>query len=96
MDADSSPIHLLAYTQPAMFAIEYAFAKLWESWGVRPDAVIGHSTGQYVAAVLAGVFSLADGAKLIAARSRMMSDEPEIGEMVAIFTDLDRVLNPTS
>ncbi|MBA2321393.1 MAG: type I polyketide synthase, partial [Deltaproteobacteria bacterium] len=87
----ASPIDNLAFTQPAMFAIEYAFSELWASWGVRPDAVIGHSTGQYVAAVLAGVFSLADGARLVTARSRLMSEEPEIGEMVAIFASEDRV-----
>lgn len=90
-DAASSPLHDLAYTQPAMFAIEWAMAALWAEWGVRPDAVIGHSTGQYVAACLAGVFDLEAGMRLMAERARLMSDEPKIGEMVACFASEDRI-----
>ncbi len=84
-------INQTQYTQPALFAIEYALAKLWQSWGVQPDYLIGHSVGEYVAAVIAGVMGLEDGIKLIAARGRLMQSLPQNGAMAAIFTKASAV-----
>ncbi|WP_367997217.1 type I polyketide synthase [Planktothrix pseudagardhii] len=65
----------------AVFAIEYALAQLWQSWGVKPDVVIGYGVGEYVAATVAGVFSLEAGLKLIATRSRLRQQFPRSGEI---------------
>ena len=79
--------HLLpqtAYAQPALFAVEYSLARLWQSWGIEPAVVLGHSVGEYVAACIAGVYGLADGLKLIAARARLMQGAGGRGGMLAM------------
>ena len=65
---------LTRFTQPAIFSISYALAQMWQSWGLRPTYLIGHSIGEFVAACLAGVFSLADSLKLIARRGEIIQD----------------------
>jgi acyl transferase domain-containing protein/surfactin synthase thioesterase subunit len=90
--SSTSPIDQTKYTQPAIFALEYALSQLWQSWGIQPSVVMGHSVGEYVAACVAGVFSLADGLKLIAERGRLMQSLPPNGSMVSLLAEPDIVL----
>ncbi|HTD56605.1 MAG TPA: SDR family NAD(P)-dependent oxidoreductase, partial [Silvibacterium sp.] len=84
-------IHDTAWTQPALFAFEYALAMLWRSWGVRPSVVLGHSLGEYVAACIAGVFSLEAGLTLAFERGRLMGSLPRSGGMLAVRASEEEV-----
>jgi len=78
---------LLTHAQPAIFALQYALSALWESRGVQADFVLGHSIGEYAAACRAGVFSLADGLRLVCARSRCINALALPGGMAAVIAD---------
>ncbi|NEO43915.1 MAG: type I polyketide synthase [Moorea sp. SIO4A3] len=82
---DNQVINQTGYTQPALFAVEYALAQMWLSWGIKPDVVVGHSLGEYVAATLAGVFSLPEALKLVTYRGRLMEQLPPNSEMRAVM-----------
>ena len=83
----STLLNQTAYTQPGIFALEYGLSQLWLSWGIEPAALIGHSIGEYVAATVAGVFSLADALKLVAMRGKQMQNLAHEGSMYAVLAD---------
>ena len=79
------------YTQAALFSLEWSLTQLWSSWGVVPSVVLGHSVGEYVAACVAGVFSVEDGLKLIGHRGRLMQALPREGSMAVVFAGEEAV-----
>ncbi|MFZ4790605.1 MAG: type I polyketide synthase [Candidatus Competibacteraceae bacterium] len=83
--ADDAPLDRTDLLQPALFALEYAIAELWRSWGVEPVAVLGHSVGEVAAACFAGAMSLEEGLTFIAERGRLMATTAGQGGMAAAF-----------
>ncbi len=92
--SESDKLGQTAYAQPALFAVEYAIAQLWISWGIQPQAVIGHSIGEYVAACIAEIFSLKDALTLVVQRGQLMQ-RCEPGAMLSILASADSLDLPT-
>lgn len=90
-EAHKEKINNTLYTQPLLFSVEYSMAQLWQSWGVRPSFLLGHSLGEYVAACIGGIFDLKDALKLVATRAKLMASLPEGGSMISLFTKREAV-----
>ncbi len=88
--ADDNKLDRTSVSQPLLFMIEYALARLWMTWGVRPQALVGYSLGEYVAACLAGVFSLEDALRLVAERAKLIESLPE-GALLAVGLSEDEI-----
>jgi amino acid adenylation domain-containing protein len=89
-EAAEASLRQTMFTQPALFTIEYALASLWQSWGIEPAALVGHSVGEFVAACLAGVFSLENAVSLVGERGRLMQSMPP-GSMLGVRAAADAV-----
>ena len=91
-DHHSYKLKMTLYTQPSLFILEYSLSKLLMELGVEPTVVLGHSVGEYVAACLAGIFSLEDALTLVVSRGRLMQELPENGSMVVLNINENKVI----
>ncbi len=82
--AEAAKLDQIDYMLLALFAVEYSLTRLWQSWGIEPDILMGHSLGELVAATVAGVFSLEDGIRLVAARGKLMASVKQAGKMATV------------
>ena len=81
------------YTQPALFAVEWATAAMWKAWGIAPTAVAGHSLGEFAAAAVAGIIPLRDAIAMVVLRGRLINDLPSRGGgMLSVFASVDDVV----
>lgn len=92
-EGEGEALNVTSNTQPVLFSIQYALMRLWQSWGIRPDAMLGHSVGEYAAACIAGVFTLEEATALIAERGRLMQTLCAPGAMVSVPMSEQEVLN---
>jgi acyl transferase domain-containing protein/ubiquinone/menaquinone biosynthesis C-methylase UbiE/acyl carrier protein len=90
-DEGSELIHNTRYTQPVLFAFEYAYTKMLNEFGIHPDVLIGHSLGEFVAATISGIFRLEDALKIVSERGRLMVEKGQPGAMVSISLSADTV-----
>lgn len=94
----SEQLHQTRYAQPALFSVQYALCELWRSWGVVPDAVLGHCAGEMAAAIVSGAVDLETALQVICERARLMQALPAGGGMVAVFapvSDVETILSAT-
>lgn len=82
-------LHTMTYAQPTLFAVQYALAQLWRSWGIMPHALLGHSLGEYTAACVAGVFTVAEAMLLVCARGRLMQASPPSGMLAVALSEAE-------
>lgn len=90
-DKNNSAIHLTQYTQPALFSLEYALAKMWQSLGIKPDIIIGHSIGELAGACVAGVLPLDAALAMVVKRGQLMGGVGVNGKMAAVFASEHQV-----